>query len=185
MARFWADVRHRTVGQATPDPGGQGNPARVDDRGRDVAEQAATAARSASVAATAERLRRTGAVGHLRARLAGRPGASALSGADDRRCHQLELGALRRARCNAAQHGRVVGIPGDERPHGGCLHGSRFDVHRAAAPRREPRATARGGPDDAVRAGAAGVGNRFDPGLFAPSERPHRTQLLDSRRTAW
>ena len=82
------------------------------------------AARGALLAAAAERLWRTGAVGHLRARLAGRTGAGALPGADDRRRHQLELGPLRRARCHTAQHGCAVGVPGEEWPDGGRVHGS-------------------------------------------------------------
>ena len=97
------------------------------------------APRGACLAAAAKRFWRAGAVGHLGARLAGRKGAGALSGADDRRCHQLELGALRGARCDTAQHGCAVGVPGEERADGGCLHGPRFDVHSAAAARRELR----------------------------------------------
>ena len=104
----------------------------VDDRGRTVEEQVAPAGRGAWLAAAAKRLWRTGAVGHLRARLAGRKRAGALPGADDRRRHQLELGPLRRARCDTAQHGCAVGVPGEEWPDGGRLHGSRFDVHRTA-----------------------------------------------------
>ena len=45
LARFWADVRRRTVGQASSDPGGQRDAARVDDRGRDVEEQVARGCR--------------------------------------------------------------------------------------------------------------------------------------------
>ena len=56
------------------------------------------------------------------ARLAGRARAGALSGAADRRRHQLELGPLCGARRHALQHGGAVGVPGEERAHGGCLH---------------------------------------------------------------
>ena len=87
----------RTVGQAAPDRSRQRDPARVDDRSRAVEAQVAPSAGGARLAAAPERLRRTGAVGHLRARLAGRKRAGALPGADDRRCHQLELGPFRRA----------------------------------------------------------------------------------------
>jgi transposase len=52
------------------------------------------AGRGALLASSPQRVRRTGAVGHLRPRLAGRTRAGALSGAADRRCYQLELGTL-------------------------------------------------------------------------------------------
>src|SRR5271157_3178247 len=179
LARFWADVRRRTVGQAAPDPGGQRDAARVDDRGRNVAEQVAPAARGALLAAAAERLWGTGAVGHLGARLAGRKRAGALPGADDRRRYQLELGPLRGVRCDTSEHGRAVGVPGKEWPHGGCLHGSRFVVCGAAATRREQRRTARGRPADATGARLTGIGNWFHPGVFAPGQGTYRAKLLN------
>ena len=37
---------------------------------------------------------------------------------------------------------RALGVPGEEWPDGGCLHGPRFDVQRATAARRECRRTA-------------------------------------------
>jgi hypothetical protein len=46
------------------------------------------------LAAPSQRVRRAGAVGHFRARLAGRTRAGAVSGAADRRRHQLELGPV-------------------------------------------------------------------------------------------
>ena len=78
----------------------------------------------AQLEAATKRLWRTGAVGHVRARLAGRTRASALPGAYDRRCHQLELGPLRRARCHSSEHGCAVGVPGKEWPDGGRVIGS-------------------------------------------------------------
>ena len=138
-----------------------------------VEEQVAPAAGGAWLAATAERVRRVGAVGHLRSRLAGRTRASALSGADDRRRHQLELGTFRGARCDTSQHGRAVGVSGEEWPDGGRLHGPRFDVCGAAAARREQGAAAPGRPADATGAGVAGIGDRFHSGLLAASERAH------------
>ena len=58
-----------------------------------------------TLATAAERVWRTGAVGHLRARLAGRQRAGALPGAHDRRRHQLELGAFRGERCDPLNMG--------------------------------------------------------------------------------
>jgi len=48
--------------------------------------------------------------------------AGTLCGANDRRRDQLELGTLRGKRCNPAEPGSVVGIPGEEWADGGCLH---------------------------------------------------------------
>lgn len=64
----------------------------MDDRSWHVAAGVAQDPRGAWLAATAQRVRRTGAMGHFRSRLVGRARAGALSGAHDRRRHQLELG---------------------------------------------------------------------------------------------
>src|ERR1022692_3237497 len=116
---------------------------------------------------------RTGAMGHLGARLAGRKRTGALPGAHDRRRDQLELGPLRRARCDTAQHGCAVGVPGEEWPDGGRLYGPRFDVHRGAARGRKQRQAARSRPADAARASLTRTGNRVHSGLLSPSERAH------------
>src|ERR1039457_5592136 len=173
LARFRPDIRQPTAGQTAWDRSQRRVRAEVDDRGRHVAEQVATAGRGACLAASSKRLWRTGAVGYLGARLAGRKRAGALPGAHDRRRYQLELGPLRRARCDTAQHGCAVGVPGEEWPDGGRLHGPRFDVHRAAARGRKQRRAARSRPADAARASLTRTGNRVHPGLLSPSERAH------------
>ena len=53
-------------------------------RGRAAAGEAAESGRGARVATAAELSRRAGAVGHFGARLAGRAGAEAVPGGDDR-----------------------------------------------------------------------------------------------------
>ena len=73
----------------------------------------------------------------------------------------------------------AVGIPGKERPHGGCVHGSRFSVRRAAPAGREPGATACGGPADATGESFAGVRDRFHSGVLASGQGADRAQLLD------
>src|SRR5471030_3065281 len=78
LARFWADVCGRTVGPAAPDRGGQRDAARMDDRGGNVEEPGSPARSRASMASAAKRIWRAGAVGHQRARLAGRTGAGAI-----------------------------------------------------------------------------------------------------------
>src|SRR5258708_12206563 len=98
LARFWADLRRRTVSQTVSDTGRQRDPARVDEGGRSVEEQVAPAGTGAWLAASAERLWRTGAVGHLGARLAGRPRRGALPGAHDLRPHHFALGPFPKSR---------------------------------------------------------------------------------------
>src|SRR5947209_9535209 len=143
-------------------------------------EQFARAVGGAWVAAAAERVRRTGAVGHLRARLAGRKRAGALPGADDRRRYQPELGPFRGKRCNTSKYGRAVGIPREEWPDGGRVHGSRFNVRGAATARGEQEKTARGRPADAVGTSVAGAGNGFHSGVLAPGEGADRAKFLKS-----
>src|SRR5471030_2334533 len=86
----------------------------------------------------------------------------------DRRRDQLELGPLRRARCDTAQHGCAVGVPGEEWPDGGRLYGPRFDVYRTAARWRKQRQAARSGPADAARASPTRTGDRIHPGILSP-----------------
>src|ERR1039458_10278630 len=98
LARFRPNVRQPTTRQTAWDRSQRRDRAEVDDRGRTVAKQVATAGRGACLAASSNRFWRTGAMGHLGARLAGRKRTGALPGAHDRRRDQLELGPLRRDR---------------------------------------------------------------------------------------
>lgn len=118
-------------------------------------------------------------MGYFRSRLGGRPRAGALPGADDRRRHQLELGSFRGIRRHLFQHGRVVGIHRKEWPDAGCLHGSRFDVHRAAAERGKRTGAAGCGSFDSVGPQLAGTGNRLCSGELSAGQRPRGTQLPD------
>jgi hypothetical protein len=59
----------------------------------------------ASTAAATQRVRGTDPVGHFRTRLVGKARAGALSGTDDRRCNQLELGPVCGKRFDRLQHG--------------------------------------------------------------------------------
>src|SRR5438270_553138 len=86
LARFRADLRGGTVGQTAPDSRRQRNLARLDDRSGPMEEQGANDRGRACLETAAKRVRRTGAVGHVRSRLARRQRAGALPGADDRRC---------------------------------------------------------------------------------------------------
>src|SRR5580698_10150774 len=83
LARFRADVCGRAVMETPSDRGRQGNAARVDGRNRTVEAGLAPRAGGARLAAAAQRVRRAGAMGYFRSRLAGRSRAGALSGTDD------------------------------------------------------------------------------------------------------
>src|SRR5260370_2579243 len=93
LARFWADLRRRTVSQTVSDTGRQRDPARVDDGGRTVEEQVAPAGTSAWLAASAGGLWRAAGVGHHAGQPAGGPPTAAHTGADKRRRPALALGA--------------------------------------------------------------------------------------------
>ncbi len=83
------------------------------------------------------------------------------------------------SRCDPVQHGGAVGVHRKEWAHGGRLHGSRFDVHPAAAQGRKPAGAASRGSLNAVGPQSAGVGNRLDSGQLAASQRPRGTQFSD------
>src|SRR5579863_6737986 len=86
VARLRADFCKRAVGAAAQHRSQQGNSARVDGGGRAVEGAVAQTRRGAFLAPATERIRRTGAVGHVEPRLAGGARRSgALPGADDRR----------------------------------------------------------------------------------------------------
>src|ERR1700704_6647017 len=59
--------------------------------------------------------------------------------------------------------------------NGRMVHGSRFDVHRAATQRRKPPGAASRGSVNATGPQPAGVGNRLDSGQLAASQRPRGT----------
>src|SRR5437660_5775607 len=84
LARFRANFREPTASQTAWDRSQRRDRAEVDDRSRTVAKQVATARRGACLAASSKRFWRTGAMGYLGARLAGRKRAGALPGAHDR-----------------------------------------------------------------------------------------------------
>src|SRR5436305_1392234 len=155
----------------------------MDDGGRAVEEHATSDPGGTRLAAATNGVWRTGAVGHLRSRLAGRAGSGAASGEDDRRCDQLELGPFRGERRHGTEHGRALGISGEEWPDGGYLHGPRLDVYGRTTTRRKQRSAARGRPAYATRARPARVGDRLYSGVLAASQGAHRTQLPHSARS--
>jgi hypothetical protein len=86
IVRIWSEPVHTgfgptlaagVSGEPARDHGGPGNGPEADERQRTVAEQAAAVGGNPSMALAAQPIRRDGAVGHLRPRLAVEPGAKA------------------------------------------------------------------------------------------------------------
>src|SRR5206468_9930700 len=84
VPRLRAHAGLRVPGQEPPSGGEQGDAAAVADRGGAAAGEAAEGGGGARVATATELSRGAAAVGHLGARLAGRAGAGAVPGGDDR-----------------------------------------------------------------------------------------------------
>ena len=74
---------------------------------------------SARLAAAAEPVWGVGAVGHQRARLAGRARGEAVPDRHDRRCDQPAVRAVRAARFDRREHEAAVELPGEVRPAAG------------------------------------------------------------------
>ena len=94
-------------------------------------------------AAAAELPRGTGAVGHQRARLAGRARGKALPDPHDRRCHQRTDSALCTARLDRREHAAME-LPGTAWPAGGVLHRQSGFVPHGAQGGSRPEAIAPG-----------------------------------------
>ena len=65
----------------------------------------------------------TGAVGHFRARLAGRARREAVPDRHDRRCDEPVVGTVRAARFDRREHEAAVALPGEVRSAAGVLYG--------------------------------------------------------------
>src|SRR6202035_213680 len=129
VLRFWTDAGLRVSGEARRRESEPGDAAAVADRGRVAAGEAAEGGGGARLAPTAELPRRTGAVGHFRARLVGRARAEAIPGDDDRRRYQPSLRSFSGARQQRGESTRTVGLSGGLGPAGGVLHGQEQPVY--------------------------------------------------------
>jgi len=88
VSRIWTDFGGRVLGEEARHRCEPGNRARLDDRRQTVASEGQARGQSAYLACTPQPLRRTSAMGHQRARLAGRPWSEAVLDQHDRRRHQ-------------------------------------------------------------------------------------------------
>src|SRR5713226_8160453 len=94
----------------------------MDDPRSTVAEETREGEAGACLAATAEPLRGAGAMGHQRARLAGRAWRKAVPDRDDRRCDQPAVRAVRAARFDRGEYETTVELPGEVRSSADVLY---------------------------------------------------------------
>ena len=116
LRRLWADPGGGVSAAAPRHPRRPRNAAGLDGRGRAVETPPAQAGTSAPVASAAALPRRAGAMGHLRARLAGRTRREAVPDRHDRRCQQRVAGALRAARFQRREPPFAEDVSGEKRP---------------------------------------------------------------------
>src|SRR5580692_11344576 len=155
----------------------------MDDPGKAVACEGTEDEGATRLAAAAEPLGGTGAVGHLSARLAGRARREAVPDRHDRRCDEPVVRAVRAARFDRGKHEIAVGLPGEVRKAAGILYGQGqylWDGGEAQTGRAGSRQRPRGDAADADRTRLAGVGNRVDRGAQPAGERTRGEEFRDS-----
>ena len=183
LRRLWADPGGGVSAAAPRHPRRPRNAAGLDGRGRAVETPPAQAGTSAPVASAAALPRRAGAMGHLRARLAGRTRREAVPDRHDRRCQQRVAGALRAARFQRREPPFAEDVSGEKRPARGLLHRPRQPVCQHAQKQRGR------GPQDLAshsnRAGARGAGHRIDQGPIRRKPKDASSAALARPRTGW
>src|ERR1051325_1465679 len=181
LRRFRADAGQRIPGEETRDSDWPGSVAADHDSGRTMGGAPAKGGESAPVAAAPELPRGTGAVGHQRARLAGRPGREAVPDSHDRRRHQRADGEVRAARLDRREHAPAVEVSGASRPAGGVLYRQSQPVPDRAENRTRRKGTAAGGEAAAAanadRARLARTRHCVAAGAFAAGERARGAQF--------
>ena len=175
LRRLWPDSGGGVSRAAPRRPSRPRNAAPLDGRRGPVEAPPPQVRTPASVAAPPQLPRRAGAMGHLRARLAGGTRGEAVPDRHDRRRQQRVAGALRPARLGRRESPFAEDVSGTKRPTRSLLHRPRQPVcqHAQKQRRRGSQALA----SHADRAGAPGAGHRIDHGLFAAGQRPRRAQL--------
>src|SRR6266446_6193091 len=128
ISRVRSDFGSRILAKEAPHRGEQGDGAEMDEGGPSMAGQARAGERGAPVAAAAKPPGGAGAVGHQRARLAGRPGREAVPDRHDGRRHQPVVGAVRAARFDPREPEAAGELPGEVRTAGGVLYGQSESV---------------------------------------------------------
>src|SRR5690242_17177954 len=108
LPKIRTDAGQRVLEPETPAPHRPGSAAQADDRGWSVARPATAARRDSCVAAAPELARGDGAVGYLRARMAGRARTQAVFNPHDRRRHKRVDGAFCRARFDRRKYAPAV-----------------------------------------------------------------------------
>src|SRR5215471_7108175 len=123
VRRIRADLSVGVSAQEARDQGEQGDGAAVDDAGQVVAGEEDESQGRPHLAAAPEPVRRAGAMGHQRARLAGGTRRETVPDRDDRRRYQPTFCTVCAERFHSREHAAAVGVRGKLRAAGGILHG--------------------------------------------------------------
>src|SRR5258708_767573 len=115
VSGFRTDTGGRVSGKETQPAGRQGDAAWVDEQSQTMAYASEEGRKSPHLANAAQSLRRAGAMGYQRTRLAGRPRPQAVPDQHDRRRDQPHASALCGARLNPRESAPVAELSGEER----------------------------------------------------------------------
>ena len=183
LRRLWPDSGGGVSRAAPRRPSGPRNAAGLAGRRGPVEAPPPQVRTPASVAAPPQLPRRAGAMGHLRARLAGGTRREAAADRHDRRRQQRVAGALRAARLERGESPFAQDLSGTKRAARGLLHRPRQPVcqHAQKQRRRGPQALA--SHADWAGAPGAGTSNRSRPIRRRPKDAS--SAALAPPRTAW
>src|SRR5580698_9709042 len=183
VSRVRSHAGQRVSEQASPDHGQPRNGKGVDDRSAAVAASETESDEDPPVAPEAVAMRRTGAMGHQRAPVAGRARTEAVSDQHDRRRHQPATCALCAARLDRGKYASAVELFGAAWTSPQLLHRQGEPVsNRSEDCARCQRTAARRTGTAAAHAdwtGAVGDGNRLDRSAFAAGQGTSGTKFSD------
>src|ERR1700688_439732 len=181
LSRLRANAGQRVPGKETQAAHRPRSAAAADDPGRAVARAEAKDRSGSPMAAAQSLARPDGAMGYIRARLAGASRPQAVSDPYDRRRHQRVDGTVCGTRFHRREHASAGELSGTARTSAGVLHrqGRHVPHHAQGVPqihRSFSRRTATGAayPD---WPGAARAGHRLDCRALTAGQRPDRAQF--------
>src|ERR1700678_1125977 len=159
----------------------------LDDRRQAMEGPEAAGGEDPPLAGTPVESGRVGAMGHQRARLAGRPRAKAVPDQHDRRCHQPPPCAICSARLDFGKYAFAVELPGKVWTPAQLLYRQGEPVsNHTEDPTRSQRTAPRGSRTAAAHAdwpGVGGVGDRLDWRALVTGQGPRGAQLRNSARS--
>src|ERR1022692_1083467 len=183
VSRVRPHAGQRIPWQASPDHSQPRNGEGLDDRSAAMAVPETKSGESPRVAPAAATVRRTGAVGHQRAPMAGRARAEALPDQHDRRCHQPAACTFCSPRLDRGKHAFAVELFGAPWTSAELLHRQGEPVsNRAQDPAGFHRTAPRRARTTAAHAnwtGASRSGDRLDRSPLATGQGTGGTQFSD------